>query len=121
MTQKEIGRSLSDFVRISIEGTEQLTIKIVTIGDDGEVFKVYGEFTTKAIDGTFPDFRRVIPEDIKNACGVMAFDPAYLADFAKAAKLLGREVLQLQSTGAEQAILVNICEGFTGVLMPRRF
>jgi DNA polymerase-3 subunit beta len=43
--------------------------------------------TFDAVDGTFPDWRRVVP---KEASGEVAqFNPSYIGDFAKIAKILG--------------------------------
>lgn len=43
--------------------------------------------TFDAIDGTFPDWRRVVPKETSGE--VAQFNPAYIGDFAKIAKILG--------------------------------
>lgn len=43
--------------------------------------------TFDAIDGTFPDWRRVIPKETSGE--VAQFNPSYIGDFSKIAKILG--------------------------------
>lgn len=56
----------------------------LTIGDDGKLtFEHAGEsFGGARVDGTFPDYRRVVPQDLDGKPA--QYNPAYLADFAKA-------------------------------------
>ena len=56
----------------------------LTIGDDGRLtFEHAGEsFGGSRIDGTFPDYRRIVPQDLDGKPA--QYNPAYLADFAKA-------------------------------------
>ena len=58
------------FVNILIDGD-----KVRFIFDNGEVEKVY-----KLVDGTFPDWRRVLP---KNTKPFISFNPKYLEQFCK--------------------------------------
>jgi DNA polymerase III sliding clamp (beta) subunit (PCNA family) len=124
MAQKELTRSLRHLVQISIkcEGG-QLNIRIVLSDDDG---KEFGAFTSKEIDGNFPEWRRVVPSDTSQGCGVMSFNPDYLADFGAAAGLLNVNKVtsvRLTSSGPDAPILVTIagCSEFMGVLVPMRF
>lgn len=59
--------------------------------DSGE-YRATGGFGVaifQAVEGVFPDYRRVIPE---TTSGKLAqYNPAYLADMAKAAELLGHK------------------------------
>jgi hypothetical protein len=61
----------------------------LTIGDDGRLtFEHAGEmFGGARVDGAFPDYRRVVPQDLDGKPA--QYDPLYLADFAKARKELG--------------------------------
>jgi len=43
--------------------------------------------TFDAVDGTFPDWRRVVPKETSGEVG--QFNPSYIGDFAKMAKILG--------------------------------
>jgi DNA polymerase-3 subunit beta len=63
----------------------------LTIGDDGKLtFEHAGEsFGGSRVDGTFPDYRRVVPQDLDGKPA--QYNPAYLADFAKARVELGAE------------------------------
>ena len=48
----------------------------------------YGQsITFDAIDGTFPDWRRVVPKETSGE--IAQFNPVYIGDFAKIAKILG--------------------------------
>jgi len=55
----------------------------LTIGDDGRLtFEHAGEsFGGARIDGTFPDYRRIVPQDLDGKPA--QYNPQYLADFAK--------------------------------------
>ena len=74
------------------------------------------------IDGTFPDWRRVVP---KETTGELAqFDPAYVGDFAKVAKALGTNAkagVKISHNGGGPALVTfgDDIDGF-GVLMPTR-
>jgi len=61
----------------------------LTIADDGKLtFEHAGEsFGGSRIDGAFPDYRRVVPQDLNGEAA--QYNPAYLADFAKARVELG--------------------------------
>jgi DNA polymerase III sliding clamp (beta) subunit (PCNA family) len=56
----------------------------LTIADDGKLtFEHAGEsFGGSRIDGTFPDYRRIVPKDLDGKPA--QYNPQYLADFAKA-------------------------------------
>ncbi|WP_159953196.1 hypothetical protein [Rhizobium sp. 18065] len=77
------------------------------------------------VDGTFPDYRRVIPTPAD--AGAPWFNPAYLQDFAKAAqeigKLRGQKDAAFRVTGAsDMPALVQFLNAshIFGVLMPIR-
>lgn len=80
-------------------------------------------YSDKAIDGSFPDWRRVVPSTVNGETA--QFDPALLASFAKARKALSggqSKFITLGHNGNGPA-LVNFCDdandGF-GVIMPVR-
>jgi hypothetical protein len=61
----------------------------IQIGRIGDVWTL-GDVTFKPVDGTFPDFRRVVPSQktISEDLGKIAqFSPAYMADMGKIAKI----------------------------------
>jgi hypothetical protein len=74
------------------------------------------------IDGAFPDVSRVIPSG-RNSGNVAAFNPLYLADIGKAAKILGAGVndFHLDHNGGDPAMVTF---GGTGaafaIVMPYR-
>lgn len=73
------------------------------------------------VDGTYPDWRRIIPADMT---GVIAqFNPAYVADAGKIGKLLGAERLtaHIHHNGDGPAgVTFPGCEDAFMVLMPIR-
>jgi DNA polymerase-3 subunit beta len=80
-------------------------------------------FKAPAIDGKYPDFRRVIPETINNE--IAQFDPEFLAQFKKCACILNSVkqpdiAIGHNGTGNGGSI-VDIQNGkFLGVIMPYR-
>ena len=128
-------RAMADKQRIVITAGEncELALSVVWLDVDGEVFKTVGSFTTSAVGGNFPDWRRVIPSpDLKVvAPSSIGFNGAYMADFAKASKLLSNGnkscLVGITITSAGGPILIEIPETdkdkpfeFMGVLMPHR-
>jgi len=98
----------------------------LTIGDDGKLlFEHAGEsFGGSRVDGTFPDYRRVVPQDLDGKPA--QYDPIYLADFAKARKELGGDRTTspvVRYNGLNPAVVdFAYGTGFqaVGVLMPIR-
>ena len=102
----------------------------LTIADDGRLtFEHAGEmFGGARVDGTFPDYRRVMPTDLDGKPA--QYNPLYLADFAKARKELGGDPGKNGGTGpvvrynGEGPAVVDFAyeTGFQaiGVLMPIR-
>lgn len=98
----------------------------LTIGDDGRLtFEHAGEsFGGARIDGTFPDYRRVVPQDLDGKPA--QYNPAYLADFAKARKELGgdRTTSPIVRYNGGSPAVVDFAWGTgfqaIGVLMPIR-
>ena len=92
---------------------------IVRIEYDGAVF------SEKAIDGTYPDYRRImIPDDKKQEfTPEIRFNPSYLGDFAKVNKILGRAKcgIVLTTYSTEEPVKVTNRHGdYTAILMPMR-
>ena len=98
----------------------------LTIGDDGRLtFEHAGEsFGGSRIDGAFPDYRRVVPQDLDGKPA--QYDPIYLADFAKARKELGGDrttsPIVRYNGGSPAVVDFAYGTGFQaiGVLMPIR-
>lgn len=110
---------------VTIEITDN-TLQAVMHDKQGELIGVIGSFDFKPVDGNFPDWRRVIPNEATgNVENDIAFNCAYMADFGKVAKLLTgtkSQYVNLTSAGRDNPILVNIkYDAFTGVLMPMQF
>ena len=83
-----VPRDLVAKLKIKLKTLDETTL---TIGDDGKLlFEHAGEsFGGSRVDGTFPDYRRVVPQDLDGKPA--QYNPAYLADFAKARVELGAE------------------------------
>ncbi|AIS48158.1 DNA polymerase III subunit beta family protein [Burkholderia pseudomallei] len=89
--------------------------------DSGE-YRATGGFGVaifQAVEGVFPDYRRVIPE---TTSGKLAqYNPAYLADMAKAAELLGHKFSYVEHNGDGPArVTIPKYPDFVGVVMPVR-
>ena len=73
------------------------------------------------IDGTFPDWRRIVPKETSGETS--QFNPAYVGDFAKIAKALGRgePCVKMAHNGQGPALVTfgDDIDGF-GLLMPTR-
>ena len=74
----------------------------------------------KPVDGTFPDWRRVVPKETNGETS--QFNAAYLVAFAKASKIMGGDTRPAVAYNGEGPALVTLqadIEAF-GVLMPYR-
>jgi len=138
------GKALSKHMREALhvvithdKDTRAITWAICTIEDGishaGEgnapahYVTAYSKGEGHAIDGNFPEWRRVIPvKDEKAALAPIGCNAGYLADFARAVKLLtgkaGAALAIHALMGAESPIEMTIpsCPAFYGVLMPMR-
>jgi len=81
-----VPRDLVAKLKIKLKTLDETTL---TIADDGRLtFEHAGEsYGGSRIDGVFPDYRRVVPQELDGKPA--QYDPIYLADFAKARKELG--------------------------------
>ena len=72
----------------------------LTIADDGKLtFEHAGEsYGGSRVDGSFPDYRRVVPQDLDGKPA--QYNPAYLADFAKARQELTGNKLDKDGKGS---------------------
>ena len=100
----------------------------MTLGDNGAISIRYAGDTlgTNAIDGTFPDWRRVVPT-AKHPGAIGHYNCAYVSDFYKAGKLLSKDARSpvIMHDGDNPALVsfyFGEGEGFEtfGVLMPIR-
>ena len=98
----------------------------LTIADDGRLtFEHAGEsFGGSRIDGSFPDYRRIVPQNLTGEAA--QYNPQYLADFAKARKELGgdRTTSPVVRYNGESPAVVDFAWGTgfqaIGVIMPIR-
>jgi hypothetical protein len=118
-----VPRDLVAKLKIKLKTLDETTL---TIGDDGKLlFEHAGEsYGGSRVDGTFPDYRRVVPQDLDGKPA--QYDPIYLADFAKARKELGgdRTTSPIVRYNGENPAVVDFAYGTgfqaIGVLMPIR-
>lgn len=96
----------------------------LTLSDDGQrvtIDYVGASYTHALVDGTFPDYRRVMPT--KHTGIAAQYAPAIVNKFAAAAKLLGTEYISIAHNG-DDAAYVTIGEADSpnafGVIMPIR-
>lgn len=96
-------------------------VKTVTKSKDKEI-EVYadrlGHILFDAIDGTYPDWRRVIPSETSGE--VAQFNPAYVGDLSKMAKLLGGVYAHIHHNGEAPAGVIFERKDCFAVLMPVR-
>lgn len=81
-------------------------------------------FTDQIVDGSFPDYTRVVPKGWSNEPAT--YNPVYLVDFVKAMKIISGDVnpvLVVHQNGLNPAV-VNLSSGnewdWFGVIMPMR-
>lgn len=90
----------------------------------GELFKNGVTVCGETIDGTFPDWRRVVPAHNEGAAIVPAFNGALLATMAKAAAIVadgGLGIIRVSGAGPEDAARIAFpTPDLVGVVMPIR-
>ena len=93
--------------------------------EDSDITIIYAGATykTKALDATYPDWRRIVPTDANGQAA--QFNPVYLNEFAKAMKLAGtggKSPLPIVNHNGENAALVDLGAidnvDWFGVIMP---
>lgn len=109
-------------------------IKLHKVNDFGELEHVEGRkwslsyynsptITFEAIDGTFPDWRRVVPKETNGE--VAQYNPVLLASFSKAKKTLGLnspDMVTVTHNGPGPALVTfgGESDNYFGVIMPFR-
>lgn len=83
-----------------------------------------GDVVCRPVDGSFPDWRRVIPDEVTPDGKTAQFDGAHVADFDKIAAILtgarGKAFCTLHHNGDNPAPVTFDDAPAIGVLMPRR-
>jgi hypothetical protein len=90
----------------------------MTVADNKVTLEWYSQtFTSRVVDGTFPDWERVFPRDYSNEPA--QFDPNDLFDFKKAARILDGGNISVTHNGNSPA-LVNFSGTYdcAGLIMP---
>lgn len=91
-------------------------------GRDQVLRATLGDLQMAPVDGSFPDITRVVPNADAITGEVAAFNPMYLADIGKAAKILGSSVtdFHLAHNGDAPALITFGQKTAFAALMPRR-
>jgi len=98
----------------------------IHVGDPREGSTPVGTFNNVLVDGTFPDYRRVIPELPSPGSGkcrpaVQSYRTSYLADFAKVADgKIASIRLHAYEAGGPAIVFVGGRDDCFGVVMPYR-
>lgn len=94
--------------------------EIVRDNSDG-YREVIGKFRNVLIDGTFPDYTRVVPLITKRQIVAQSFNPQYLQDFCKVLdKFDGGTIRVVSMVKGGPALVLTSRDDFFGVLMPMR-
>jgi hypothetical protein len=101
--------------------TEFLGLDLET-GERGVTRATLNDVGMVPIDGTFPTIERVVPDANSISGETAAFNPLYLADIGKAAKILGNGVnsFHLGHNGASPALVTFEHPHAFAVVMPYR-
>lgn len=96
----------------TVEPLENRQIKITTTA---------GVLTVQAVEGKYPDYRRVMPKQL-NPIETAHYQPEYLLDLAKAQKILGTKNQNgyIAQQGSAGGVYVDNEKSFYAVIMPRR-
>lgn len=84
-----------------------------------EITYLNNTFKALSIDGTYPDFRKVIPENLSHEIG--QFNPDYLSEFKKCASIMqGKKEVEISigHNGNSGSIISIDDSNFLGVIMP---
>tara|TARA_R110000868_G_scaffold92457_5_gene256619 strand:+ start:235 stop:897 length:663 start_codon:yes stop_codon:yes gene_type:complete len=112
----------ADFIKSAkpARGTDYAAMVTVPGANDSQMLAFTGTITGMCapIAGTFPDYRRIVPE---TADGIAAqYDGAYTGLFAKFAKAIGGNYAHIHHNGDSAAPVTFNRQGTFGVIMPLR-
>lgn len=106
----------------TISGSDRSLI----VGDNGRA-AIKGHFQTLSdcrIDGTYPEWRKVIPKAVAGERAVPSFNASYLGQFGECAELLGdrnKRIRLMGGAGLGDPALVLFARPYAfGVIMPTR-
>lgn len=115
-------KPIREKLRICIEH-DKGALKISIVMAEGDSVSL-GGFDGKAVDGNFPDWRRVLPSGEPEPITAIGINTNYVADFGKANSLLAgfkAPNIKLEFYGDTTPMLIEIAEyDFLGALMPVR-
>jgi hypothetical protein len=118
------GKVASVTKRVEDYSFDDYLSNVKAFGEGQGAHAVVAQHPYCAIDGTFPDWRRVLPKE-DTAPGLAAFSPRYIADFAALATRLRSSrvaAISIHSTGPAEPTFVRFdgCSHVVGILMPVR-
>jgi DNA polymerase-3 subunit beta len=102
----------NDMLKRAMTGNKALIVEVTATSIDGVAYV--------PIDGTFPDWTRVIPQELSGETA--QFNPAYVADLGKVAKILGDKSghISIRHNGNGPAGILFGRKDCFAVLMPVR-
>lgn len=109
------------FIRLEIDSAAK-TIRLVKRDNAGDLLSEHDSIAYSPVDGTFPDWQRVMPKEAE-AIEVVGITPAYVSIIGKAAAIhAGVKAchLRFEFTGPMNPMRINAYDGFEAVLMPVR-
>ena len=102
-----------------LKGHDTLQVS-VKVNEQNVLQHTIGNLTFKPIDGKYPNWKRVIPSKINNEPA--QFDPRYVGEFGKIAKLLGSDSgsIYVYHNGNNATNIELFAPDYYGILMPKR-
>lgn len=100
----------ADAVKRALTGYKELAIEI------DPLTRFIGSVSFTPIDGTFPDWRRIAPSELSGK--VAQFNPSYIGEFGKAAKLLRADITVHHNGNAPAVVTFGLREDCVGLIMP---
>jgi DNA polymerase sliding clamp subunit (PCNA homolog) len=105
-----------------VEGDIKANSATIIEGDDPlDNPRLVATFHDVLIDGTYPDYTKVVPSITKRDFKPASYNPKYLADFSRVLPKMGAQCIRLVSEDeAGPSLVLTSRDDFFGVLMPMR-
>ncbi len=120
---KTLAKSVRHFLKIVIGKNEDDKLELsLSLCDDDGIGAIRVSFTTKAVDGNFPDWRRVLPAESEDVSPYLAFNADYMADFGKMTRLItgvktAHIVIKQSNPNAPMRVVIDKNNEFLAALM----
>ena len=123
--KKRISKYDYSKLMISINKNGDILSIVIASKNENEQFIISSSFTTKIVNGSFPDWRRILPLENSDCDADVSFSGRYMNDFIHMAELLtlvkGAQIA-IKNNGRSNPITLTFPKNaeFFGVLMPMR-